>query len=714
MSKRANNRREVNTDCIEPVRKHLEKVLASDLFSRAGSLSRFLRFVVERTLEGQSDQIKEYTLGVEVFGRGDAFDPKVDTIVRVQARKLRAKLEKYYETAHDEDGVRIDLAPGSYVPEFRVFDPLVEPRGVSRREEGPSALPRVRRWLFVAAVVSAVVATGVLAWMFAPKPEPRPTALRLVPLTAFVGSEKQPSLSPDSRQVAFSWDGEKEDNFDIYTKQVGQGDPVRLTTHPAVDSRPAWSPDGRLIAFQRQVSEFKSDVLITRATGGPERKVVEVLGQSYQFGMTWSPDSLWLAMTDCPLYDRCSIFLVSIASGEKRRLTMPPAGYYGDFSPAFSPDGRTLGFVRRAGFVTGELYLLSLANDLRQVGEPRPLTEENLQVDQLAWTTDGKALLLVMGPTQGSTRLWKVSVSGSRKPELIPAAEGVVRSVAVGRDLVYTSVTGDGNVWRVSASGGDTPHGFLTSTRWDGNAEYSPDGKRIAFISTRTGSPELWVCDADGGNPQPLTSFDEPTLGIPAWSPDGRQIVFHARPRGQADIFQVRAAGGDPKQLTTDPSDETMARFSRDGRWIYFGSRRSGEKQIWKMPAMGGPAQQVTQNGGDVAVESVDGRFLYYSRASELLRMPLGGRSEERVIEGMPNVSNFQVTADGIFWIARETGRGVTIRFLEFRGGLTRVIAHIPRPVGHAFSVSPDQRWILFTQADQSGSDLMLVENFCP
>ena len=81
----------------ESIRKSLETISFSDGFKNAERMSRFLRFVVEKSLAGEVDSIKEYTLGTEVFDRPAAFDPKTDTIVRVEARRLRKKLQEYYE-----------------------------------------------------------------------------------------------------------------------------------------------------------------------------------------------------------------------------------------------------------------------------------------------------------------------------------------------------------------------------------------------------------------------------------------------------------------------------------------------------------------------------------------------------------------------------------------------------------------------------------------
>jgi tetratricopeptide (TPR) repeat protein len=102
----------------QAVRTQLDRILNSRAFARSPRISRFLTFVVEQTLQRQEDKLKEYLLGVEVFGRMESFDPRIDSIVRVEARRLRYKLEKYYETEGHEDVVFIQLRKGCYVPIF--------------------------------------------------------------------------------------------------------------------------------------------------------------------------------------------------------------------------------------------------------------------------------------------------------------------------------------------------------------------------------------------------------------------------------------------------------------------------------------------------------------------------------------------------------------------------------------------------------------------
>lgn len=100
----------------QAVLQHLDKILASSTFVRSKRLGRFLRFTVEQCLQGRQNALKEYLVGVEVFNKMESFDPRIDSIVRVEARRLRSKLERYYQTEGREDPVVIQFRKGSYVP----------------------------------------------------------------------------------------------------------------------------------------------------------------------------------------------------------------------------------------------------------------------------------------------------------------------------------------------------------------------------------------------------------------------------------------------------------------------------------------------------------------------------------------------------------------------------------------------------------------------
>ncbi|PYV82339.1 MAG: hypothetical protein DMG05_28310, partial [Acidobacteria bacterium] len=284
--------------------------------------------------------------------------------------------------------------------------------------------------------------------------------------------------------------------------------------------------------------------------------------------------------------------------------------------------------------------------------------------------------------------------------------------------LVYTRELIDVNIWRLELPG---PHGkisapmqLISSTRVDGRAQFSPDGKKIVFSSNRTGIMENWICDSDGSNAQQLTSLGG-YCGDPHWSPDSERIAFDSNVDGQWEIYVISANGGKPKRFTSSPAADYVPRWSRDGKWVYFGSDRSGESQVWKMPAPGGEAVQVTRKGGAVAFESPDSQWIYYTNGYEdspLWKMPRDGGEETQVLESVQQHA-FAIVKEGIYFIPRPASAGHhSIQFFNFGTKRIRSIATIEMPISEFLSVSPDGRWILYSQNDQMGSDLMLVENF--
>jgi len=256
---------------------------------------------------------------------------------------------------------------------------------------------------------------------------------------------------------------------------------------------------------------------------------------------------------------------------------------------------------------------------------------------------------------------------------------------------------------------------FISSTWREGNPQFSPDGKRIAFSSDRSGVGEIWVCNTDGSNAVQLTFFGKRETASPRWSPDSRWISFDSNVEGQFEVYVVGANGGKPRRLTSHPALDAVPSWSWDGKWIYFGSTRSGNYQVWKMSAAGGEPTQVTRNGGFVPLESSDGKFVYYTKDhadSTVWRVPSQGGEETQVL-GPVLFRNFTVVPDGIYFISQPDPSGThVIRFLSIATGKIESLASIPDPVRNYISVSPDGRWILYPKLDLEGSDLMLVENF--
>jgi hypothetical protein len=225
------------------------------------------------------------------------------------------------------------------------------------------------------------------------------------------------------------------------------------------------------------------------------------------------------------------------------------------------------------------------------------------------------------------------------------------------------------------------------------------------------------VADADGSNVAPLTNFKAGVAGTPRWSPTGESIVFDARPEGLSDVYSIRADGSNLKRLTDNPAEDSVPCYSADGHWIYFNSTRSGQRQIYRMPAAGGEAVQMTRNGAVVPLASPDGIWVYYTKAGgSLWKFPANGGEETRVLPPATvfPAMGFTVTRVGIYYAGPRspTSKTIPLTLYRFADAKTIVITHFDKDLQESVSVSPDERWFLWTQVDKRENDLILVENF--
>jgi len=582
---------------------------------------------------------------------------------------------------------------------------------------------RHRSRLIGALAAGVALIAGLIAWQWWPQPAADPPPLRVVPLTALDGTEGSPTFSPDGEQVAFSWDGGQYGTSDIYVKLVGSSDIRQLTTDPALDTIPRWSPDGRRIAFLRvQPGNQDGHIHVMSALGGPDSKLSD-LSTNYPFA--WSPDGRVIA---APRVERdgdkfsSAIYIVPADRGDPHAVTRTkrPAS---DWAPAFSPDGRRLAYVSCTGVeATCDVYVLDVDAAYRPAGPPRQLTRHPGVILGLAWSRDGASVIYGRRPIAGLGYLWRVSAAGDQPPERLEmAGVGAMEPATVpSRDRVaFTRSFFDVDIHRLQP--GHSPEPLVAGSFADFQAQFSPDGRRIAFGTARAGEvSEIWVAAADGSGARQLTNGPGRFQGAPHWSPDGQRIAFDSEGNdGQWHIWTIDAEGGPPHQITKDPGNQNVPTWSRDGRTIYFCAERGMGFDLWRIPAGGGTAVRITRDGsGLLGSESADGKSVVYQPRdgeSPLLALSLtGGPTRQLVKCAKPTA--FSVAAQRIYYVACGSDRDPAVHVMDLSMGQDRLIGRLERYSSHYYPmglpVSPDGTTILYNKVVNDGADLMLIENF--
>ncbi len=544
------------------------------------------------------------------------------------------------------------------------------------------------------------------------------------------GTQWLPAFSPDGTRVAYSWSVGNELDFSWYleVKMLGTETRLRLTKQPAAfPPGPAWSPDGREIAFVRTSSLEDRGIFIISAMGGPERKLRSLAPWSaaLQRVVSWSPDGRWIAFADeAPAIPGASpegrrpnaIYLISPQTLETRQLTAPAADELGDTVPTFSPDGKTIAFVHTTAHSRDEIWTIPV-----QGGQGRRLVTDGLWTNGLAWASDGQSLVYDRS-FAGGFSLWRVPLTGGEpyNLNLSPDRANLLQPALWHDRLAYEAHEETSTVGRVplDKSFAALPQTPIVSTRHDHAGRLSPSGDIIAFLSDRTGTDELWIADADGANPSQLTHLGLPHLPDMIWAPDGESVAVSAFP---GKVYLVPIKVGAPKLIFNgelNPSDiypETLA-FSHDGKFLYLMSKPGNRYELLKVPIDGGPPVKLIDGLFTKFRESQDGQTLFFSRpqisklpgAPGIWKRPVNGGPEQYVV---PNPSClWDLGPDGIYLVNYAAS---AIERYSFSGKRRQTVSRLGKfGLGNRLSISPDGRWAFFDHNQRSSVEIEMVEGF--
>jgi Tol biopolymer transport system component len=355
-------------------------------------------------------------------------------------------------------------------------------------------------------------------------------------------------------------------------------------------------------------------------------------------------------------------------------------------------------------------------------GPPARVTWDNQDVIGVDWSADGGALFYATDRAGGYT-IWRVPADGGA-PELVIGGAAKLKHPSVARAsgrIAYESWSYEINLWeapiaeRLDLEADLTPTlrpAVRTSDQWNHSPEFSPDAKRIAFISTRSGGAELWLADRDGANAQQLTNFGRAAIRQPRWSPDGTRILISASVNGQLDLYLVDVAGGALARLTDDGEDEIAPAWSHDGAAVLFGARRSGTWQVMRMTIADRSRMQLTTDGGYAPQASPDGASILFTRLERtgVWTIPVGGGEARLLVPGVraAETANWRATATGIYYLGA-TGNQPVVRRAPLTGGPGVDVAWIGNYSWPGFAVSADGSRVLYAHWDRRESNIMAM-----
>jgi len=569
-----------------------------------------------------------------------------------------------------------------------------------------------------AAIVGVIALIGVAAVLVKMSRRPAPAAsfqtMKMVRLTTS-GTVVNVAISPDGKYVVHGLrDGAQQS---LWVRQTATQSVVQLVPPaPVTYVGLTFSPDGNFIFYNVASRDFPQRALFRVPTlGGTPVQVVENLRGG---AIAVSPDGRQIAfIRNVPGLESALMIANTDGSGAQRLAAHknPPEELD---APAWSPDGTRIAYAvldyrsNDTAIVEAEVS----SGTIRAVSARRWF-----RIIKLAWLSDGRSVLALAadGESFVNYQVWRLSYPAGETERLTNDLNNYA-SMSLAADantLALVQSDTQANIWVAPAT---DPGRLRAVTSGAGKSDvassWTPDG-RIVYYSTASGTYDIWITGLDGGPPQRLTGNARINQG-PVVSPDGRSIVFLSDRTGAPHLWRMNLDGSDQRQLTNGASGEQNPQFSPDGRWLVYRTA-FGRASVWKMPATGGDAVPITGKMSRTPTVSPDGTLVAY-----VYREDEGPwRLAVAPFDGGEPVSTFELPSPyeprGVRW----TPDGRAIAYLDARNGVSNIVAQpldggAPVPVTSfttgrilAFAWSRDGKQLALSRA-MGGGDVVLIKDF--
>jgi len=599
----------LTSEKVDALRSALQSVISSKAFADSEQCRDFFRLIVERALAGRLESLGEPAVGEEVFGRPADYEISNDAAGRVRVTEVRKRLARYYREAKQDPPVRIELTPGSYIPEFH-WSSETRSEDATVIAATPTHARLSRRMAVIAiATLAGLVIISVLLWLRS-YPAPQQNAVRLslgLPQGVSLHRNWHPfeemTLSPAGDMLAFSAT-DASGQSSLWIRPLSSTEARKMVgTQGAL--LPFWSPDSQFVGFWAGGKLKK----IRRSGGLPE--VICSVAEIAQGA--WSPDGtiLFARAVNSPIYR------VSPDGGNATAATSLLPGQVSHMWVQLLQDGRHFIYLARTNLTSDDpqakVYAQSLdggapiellTSQSRAIAVPLYLLfaqQQNLFAQRMDW----KALTKI-----GEPLLVARNVAAS--PAYLGTSEFTASQNGV---LIYGTSEGSSfDQLKWYAREGSTI-GSLNPVIDYQQFTLSPDGKRLAlnsFHQHATGS--LWLIDIATNTTTPLT-FDPRAQSDPVWSPDSRYVAFNLLPNGGTDppflVQKIEIGNQQPHLIYGDDLRHWVEDWSPDGRFLV----AHDTKTVSRLPLTGDMKPQAVYSSSflkDAFHLSPDGHLIAY------------------------------------------------------------------------------------------------------
>ncbi|MBB5066646.1 winged helix-turn-helix domain-containing protein [Granulicella mallensis] len=534
-------------------------------------------------------------------------------------------------------------------------------------------------------------------------------------LTRMEGAQYEPSWSADGTKLAFISADSNNSRFSIYIQSSDELRPQQIVSGTGEYSSPAWSPDGKSLAFIHLQDDL-AEILVVSIADAKQRSLTTLFPHRYGLNyrhLDWSPDGGFLVVDDKNNeIDPLSLYLVRVADGKKLRLTYPTMDIIGDVSPRFSPDGTHVAFIRVKYQFENDVFVLSVGG-----GEARKLTEQSHSLGDVDWATNDSVIF--SGRLDREFKFWRQDLNATEPYAVLASSVGtdMPSQFSISRrakQIAFSAHSSDLNIWSVplakkpplSADWGPV----IRTPGQDFEPSFSPDGEKIAFRSDTSGRVQLWVSKKDGTG---AAKIDTGKLipSVYCWERNSQALIFSSI--SAPGLFEVSLSQEHGlRHLTDIPLSHPSCPV--EGKFVF----ASHSNFVYRISIADGAVLKITDQGGTPAIQSTDGRSLYFAQGRmdpTLSRLDPSTEHQNIVVSSlMPGYSDSWIlTSKGLIFIKMISGRPV-ICFHDLASGKETVVAefngNLP-PVGlSGFSLSPDERQLLVVLADPVSANIQATD----